>query len=92
MRRAIGDGATAYLDLPTRERPEERAGRDCERGGHRRVFIAVADVAWEPAALVAAGYVAGAQLAARYGRRLSPQALRAVIVVVGIAAIVQLVT
>jgi uncharacterized protein len=34
--------------------------------------------------------VAGAQLAARYGRRLSPQALRAVIVVVGIAAIVQL--
>ena len=45
-----------------------------------------------PAALVAAGYVAGAQLAARYGRRLSPQALRAVIVVVGIAAIVKLVT
>jgi uncharacterized membrane protein YfcA len=36
--------------------------------------------------------VVGAQLAARYGRRLSPQALRAVIVAVGIAAIVQLVT
>ena len=54
------------------------------------VFIAVADVAWGPAALIAAG--SGAQLAARYGRRLSPQALRAVIVVVGIAAIVQLVT
>jgi uncharacterized membrane protein YfcA len=34
--------------------------------------------------------VLGAQLAARYGRRLSPQALRAVIVVVGIAAILQL--
>lgn len=56
------------------------------------VFIAVADVAWGPAALVAAGSVAGAQLAARYGRRLSPQVLRAVIVVVGIAAIVKLVT
>jgi len=56
------------------------------------VFIAVADVAWGPAALIAAGSVLGAQLAARYGRRLSPQALRAVIVVVGIAAIVQLVT
>jgi uncharacterized membrane protein YfcA len=56
------------------------------------VFIAVADVAWGPAALIAAGSVAGAQLAARYGRRLSPQALRAVIVVVGIAAIVQLVS
>jgi uncharacterized membrane protein YfcA len=56
------------------------------------VFIAVADVAWGPAALIAAGSVVGAQLAARYGRRLSPQALRAVIVAVGIAAIVQLVT
>jgi uncharacterized membrane protein YfcA len=56
------------------------------------VFIVVADVAWGPAALIAAGSVLGAQLAARYGRRLSPQALRAVIVVVGIAAIVQLLT
>jgi uncharacterized protein len=56
------------------------------------IFIAVAHVAWGPAALIAAGSVVGAQLAARYGRRLSPQALRAVIVAVGIAAIVQLVT
>lgn len=56
------------------------------------VFIAVAHVAWGPAALIAAGSVVGAQLAARYGRRLSPQALRAVIVAVGIAAIVQLLT
>ncbi len=56
------------------------------------VFIAVADVAWGPAALIASGSVVGAQLAARYGRRLSPGALRAVIVAVGIAAIVQLVT
>jgi uncharacterized membrane protein YfcA len=52
--------------------------------------IAVANVAWGPAALIAAGSVLGAQLAAHYGRRLSPQALRAVIVAVGIAAIVQL--
>jgi uncharacterized membrane protein YfcA len=56
------------------------------------VFIVVADVAWEAVALIAAGSVVGAQLAARYGRRLSPPALRAVIVVVGIAAIVQLLT
>ncbi len=56
------------------------------------VFIAVADVAWGPAALFAAGSVVGAQLAARYGRRLSPRALRAVIVAVGIAAIAQLLT
>jgi len=91
MRRAIGDGATASLDLPARERPENvLAG--IVNGVATVVFIAVADVAWGPAALVAAGSVAGGQLAARYGRRLSPQALRAVIVVVGIAAIVQLVT
>ena len=56
------------------------------------IFIAVAHVAWGPAAVIAAGSVVGAQLAARYGRRLSPRALRALIVVVGIAAIVQLVT
>ena len=56
------------------------------------VFIAVADVAWGPAALIAAGSVLGAQLAARYGRRLSARALRAVVVVVGIAAIVQVLT
>jgi len=56
------------------------------------VFIAVADVAWGPVALIAAGSVVGAQLAARYGRRLSPAALRALTVVVGVAAIVQLVT
>jgi uncharacterized membrane protein YfcA len=55
------------------------------------IFIAVADVAWAPAALIAAGSVVGAQLAARYGRRLPPRALRVVIVAVGIAAIVQLV-
>ncbi|MET0510597.1 MAG: sulfite exporter TauE/SafE family protein [Thermoleophilaceae bacterium] len=56
------------------------------------VFILVADIAWGPAALIAAGSVVGAQLAARFGRRMSARALRAVIVAVGIAAIVQLVT
>ena len=56
------------------------------------VFILVADIAWGPAALIAGGSVVGAQVAARYGRRLSPAALRAVIVAVGIAAIVQLLT
>jgi hypothetical protein len=56
------------------------------------VFIIVAHIAWGPAALIAAGSALGAQLAARYGRRMSPAALRVVIVAVGIAAIVQLVT
>jgi uncharacterized protein len=56
------------------------------------VFIAVANVVRGPAALIAVGSVLGAQLAARYGSRLSPQALRLVVAIVGIAAIVQLVT
>jgi uncharacterized membrane protein YfcA len=55
------------------------------------VFIAVADVAWAPALLLAAGATVGGQIGARVGRRLSPALLRAVIVVVGLAAIAQIV-
>jgi uncharacterized protein len=56
------------------------------------VFVFFATVAWLPALLLAVGSAAGGQLGARIGRRLSPAVLRGVIVVVGIAAIVQLVT
>ncbi len=54
------------------------------------VFVLVADVAWSAAGLVAVGAVAGGLLGARYGRRLSPPVLRAVVVVVGVAALVLL--
>ena len=54
------------------------------------VFIFVAHVDWAPAAIIAGGSVIGAQVGARYGRRLPPAALRALIVLVGIAAIVHL--
>ena len=54
------------------------------------VFVLVAEVAWEAVACVAAGAALGGVLGARYGRRLPADALRAVIVVVGIAAIVLL--
>jgi uncharacterized protein len=56
------------------------------------VFLFFASVAWLPALLLAVGSAAGGQLGARIGRRLSPAVLRGVIVVVGVAAIVQLVT
>jgi uncharacterized membrane protein YfcA len=56
------------------------------------VFIAVTDVAWEAAGLIAAGSVVGGQLGARLGRRIPPDVLRAIIVLVGIAAIVKIVT
>jgi len=54
------------------------------------VFVFVAHVAWEAVALLAVGSAAGGQLGAHVGRRLPPQVLRAVIVVVGVVAIVQL--
>ncbi len=53
-------------------------------------FIFAAHVDWGPVAIIAATAIVGAQLGARYGRRLPPQALRAVIVVVGVFAIVRL--
>jgi uncharacterized membrane protein YfcA len=55
------------------------------------VFVFAAHVAWLPVALIAAGSAVGGQLGAAYGRRLPPRALRALIVVVGAAAIVRLV-
>ena len=51
------------------------------------LFIVLADPAWEFVALVAAGAVVGGQLGARYGRRLPPDVLRGIIVVVGLVAI-----
>ncbi|HEV2975779.1 MAG TPA: sulfite exporter TauE/SafE family protein [Solirubrobacteraceae bacterium] len=53
-------------------------------------FVFAAHVEWAPAAIIAATSVIGGQLGARYGRRLHPDALRALIVLVGIAAIVDL--
>lgn len=53
-------------------------------------FMFAAHVDWGPAALIAVGSITGAQLGARYGRRLPPAGLRAIIVVVGVIAIVRL--
>jgi uncharacterized membrane protein YfcA len=55
------------------------------------VFLFVAHLAWEAVALLAVGSALGGQIGAHVGRRLSPPALRAVIVVVGLAAIAKLV-
>jgi len=54
------------------------------------VFALAAHVAWEAVALIAVGSAIGGQLGARVGRRLPAPALRAAIVVVGLAAIVKL--
>ena len=52
------------------------------------IFIVVADVDWRLVALIAVGAVAGGQFGATYGRRLPARGLRALIVAVGILALV----
>ena len=54
------------------------------------LFMIVAHVAWDAAALVAAGSIAGAQLGARYGRRIPDQRLRWTVVTVGVAVAIVL--
>jgi hypothetical protein len=55
------------------------------------LFIIVTDVAWVAAGLIALGAIVGAQIGARVGRRIPPTLLRALVVLVGLVAIVQLV-
>ncbi len=51
------------------------------------VFVVVAHVAWIAVALIAVGSMIGGLIGGRFGRRLPPIALRAVIVLVGLVAI-----
>ncbi|MEU9120854.1 sulfite exporter TauE/SafE family protein [Streptomyces sp. NPDC048506] len=53
-------------------------------------FLFVATFDWEAVALIALGSTLGGVLGAKLGRRLPPLALRALIVLVGLVAIVQL--
>jgi uncharacterized protein len=52
------------------------------------LFVVVADVDWAAAGLIAVGSVVGGQVGATVGRRLPANVLRAIIVVVGVAALV----
>lgn len=56
------------------------------------VFLVGAEIDWLVVALIAAGSTVGGFVGGRYGRRLPAGALRAVIVVVGTLALVQLLT
>ncbi len=55
------------------------------------VFLFAADIAWEAVLVIAIGSTIGGLVGASIGRRLPDRILRAVIVVVGLAAIAQLV-
>jgi uncharacterized membrane protein YfcA len=55
------------------------------------LFVIVAHVAWDAAALIAVGSISGAQLGARYGRQIPEQALRWTVVTVGVIVAVVLI-
>ena len=57
-------------------------------------YVAVASdrISWAAAGLIAAGSLVGGWLGARYGRRLSPTALRVAIVLVGLVGLYRLLT
>jgi uncharacterized membrane protein YfcA len=55
-------------------------------------LVAFDRISWTAAGLIAAGSLIGGFLGAHYGRRLSPNALRAVIVVVGLIGLYRLLT
>jgi uncharacterized membrane protein YfcA len=52
------------------------------------LFIIVHDIDWLAAGLIAVGSTIGGFIGARYGRKLPPIALRALIVCIGVLAIV----
>ncbi|MEO7267633.1 MAG: sulfite exporter TauE/SafE family protein [Knoellia sp.] len=54
------------------------------------IIVAPEEVHWGVAGLIAAGSLLGGVLGARVGRRLPPQVLRAVIIVIGVVAIVRM--
>ena len=54
-------------------------------------FVFAAHVDWAAAGLIAAGSILGGVIGAHWGRRLPPSALRALIVIVGVIAIIRLV-
>lgn len=55
-------------------------------------LVAFDRISWPVAGLIAAGSLVGGWIGARYGRRLSPTALRSTIVVVGLIGLYRLVT
>lgn len=54
-------------------------------------YIVLATPSWPVIALIAVGAITGGYLGARFGRKLSPTALRVCVVIVGLSAAVQLI-
>lgn len=57
-------------------------------GAAALVFVAVSEVAWPAAGVIAIGAIVGGQIGGTVGRRLPPAVFRVVIVLIGVVAIV----
>ena len=87
------DGRVAARGHAADERGQEPAvaGGEHRCGGGLHA-VAFDRISWPAAGLIAVGSLVGGFLGAHYGRRLSPNALRAVIVVVGLIGLYRLLT
>jgi uncharacterized membrane protein YfcA len=54
------------------------------------VFVLTTDVDWAVVGVIAIGSTIGGQIGAKVGRKLDPRILRAIIVLVGLTALVRL--
>jgi hypothetical protein len=86
----IGIMGVAFTDTMLRINAVKNVLAGLVNGLAAIVFVIATHIDWGAAGLIAAGAILGGQLGARIGRRLSPVALRILIVCVGVAALAKL--
>jgi len=86
----IGLMGIAFTDTMQRVNAVKNVLAGLVNGTAAIVFVIATHVDWGVAGLIAAGSILGGQLGARIGRKLPPWGLRAVIICVGVAALVKL--
>jgi hypothetical protein len=86
----IGLMGVAFTDTMQRINAVKNVLAGLVNGVAALVFVAATHIDWGVAGLIAAGAILGGQLGARIGRKLPPWALRALIICVGVVALVKL--
>jgi hypothetical protein len=86
----IGLMGVAFTDTMQRINAVKNVLAGLVNGVAALVFVAATHIDWGVAGLIAAGAILGGQLGARIGRKLPPWALRALIICVGVVALLKL--
>jgi hypothetical protein len=86
----IGLMGVAFTDTMQRINAVKNVLAGLVNGVAALVFVAATHIDWGVAGLIAGGAIIGGQLGARIGRKLPPWALRALIICVGVVALVKL--